>query len=156
MGGTREEREARLTAGRGSSGRTRWQWFWATRAMGRGERNIMGKRMNRGRFHGLRVGPTCSGGGCRLASRTGWASAPRPRAGGWAASSWATTVPAQDAKGKGGEKQAVGREMAAGPRTPDQPTTRKGGGGKGRPRLGYAREAGPREGLGFLFFIFLF
>jgi hypothetical protein len=46
-GGTRDEREARLTAGRGPSGWTRRQRFWATRAMGRGERNV-GQRTERG------------------------------------------------------------------------------------------------------------
>jgi hypothetical protein len=65
--------------------------------------------MNRGRFHGLRAGPTCSGGGCRTASRTGRASAPRPRAGGRAAA-----VPAQDAKGKKGGKQVTGGELRLG------------------------------------------
>jgi hypothetical protein len=46
--------------------------------------------------------------------------------------------------------------MAAGPRTPGRPTTRKGGGGKGRPRLGCTREAGPREGGFGVFSYFLF
>jgi hypothetical protein len=120
----REEREARLTAGWGSSGRTRRQRFWATRAMGRGERNIVGEReMNRGRLRGLQAGPTCSGGSCQTASCTGRMSAPRPPAGGWATPSWATAALAQDTKGKGG-----GRSRSRG-----------GGGGNG----GWAADAWP-------------
>jgi hypothetical protein len=60
-------------------------------------------------------------------------------------------------EGERGEKQAAGRETVAGPQTPGRPTTRKGGGGKGRPRLGCAREAGPRErGGGVWGFSYLF
>jgi hypothetical protein len=60
-------------------------------------------------------------------------------------------------EGERGEKQAAGRETVAGPQTPGRPTTRKGGGGKGRPRLGCAREAGPRErGGGFGVFLIYF
>jgi hypothetical protein len=51
--------------------------------------------------------------------RIGRASAPRPRAGGWAAPSWATAVPTQDAKGgeagRGG-KRRLGHGRLAGPR----------------------------------------
>jgi hypothetical protein len=62
------------------------------------------------------VGPTRGGGGCLTASRTCRVSASRPRAGGWAALSWATAVSAQDADGKKG-KQAAGGETVAGPPT---------------------------------------
>jgi hypothetical protein len=155
----REEREARLTAGWGSSGRTRRQRFWATRAMGRGERNIVGEReMNRGRLRGLQAGPTCSGDGCQTASRTGRASASRPCAGGWATPSWATAALAQDAKGKGLEGEACrGEKTAAGPRTPGRPTTRKRGRGKGQAAAGLRQGSRPkRGGFGGFFSYFLF
>jgi hypothetical protein len=78
-GGKREEREARLTAGRGA------ERMDATTAVPRGrdgsgrlqarERHEGRRReecaswgemeMNRGRLRGLQAGPTCSGGGCQ-------------------------------------------------------------------------------------------
>jgi hypothetical protein len=71
--------------GTGSSERTQRRRFRATRTMGREERNVVGKRMNRGRPRGLQTGPTRGGGGCLTASRICRVSAPCPRAGGWAA-----------------------------------------------------------------------
>jgi hypothetical protein len=148
-GGTREEKGAGLTAGRGSIGRTRRRWFWATRAMWIGERNVVGeKEMNRGRLRGLRAGPTCSG--CRTAS----ASAGRARrAHALAAGPRQVGPPRFRPKTQRGEKQAAGGN---GDWATDAWPAHDEKGGKGRPRLGCAREAGPREvgGLGFFLFIF--
>jgi hypothetical protein len=87
--GAGEERETRLTAGRGPSGRARQQRFWDTRAMGRREKalgDVGGrKEMNRGRFGKLTGGPN---GWRRLGNRparTDQASEPHSRAGGWPA-----------------------------------------------------------------------
>jgi hypothetical protein len=77
------------------------------------------REMNRRRLRGLQVGPTCSGGGCQTASRTGRACAPRQRAGGWAAPSWAAAAP---------------RQVGSSRRRPK--TRRERGEGRSRPRMG--------------------
>jgi hypothetical protein len=55
-----------LTVGEGAGGR---QFSGRRESLGREERSIVGKRMNRGRFHGLRAGPTRENGGCQTAFR---------------------------------------------------------------------------------------
>jgi hypothetical protein len=60
-GAGRGRRGARLTVGEGAGGRRE--------SLGREERSIVGKRMNRGRFHDLRAGPTRENSGCQTALR---------------------------------------------------------------------------------------
>jgi hypothetical protein len=80
----------------------------------------------------------------KTATRTGRASAPRPCAGGWAASSWAAAALAQDVKGKGGRgEQAVGEKQRLGRGALGRPTTR--GGREGRRGVRWAAPRGPKK-----------
>jgi hypothetical protein len=92
--------------------------------------------------------------------RTGRASAPRPRAGGWAALSRAAAALAQDAKGKGGERSRPrgGRRLGCGRLAGPRREKGAGRGGWAAAQAGLKGEEGRRERKrkDFSFLLFLF
>jgi hypothetical protein len=127
--------------GTGSSERTRRRRFRTTRTMGREERNVVGKGMNRGRPRGLQAGPTRRGGG-------GWATAPRAQAegAGEPLGGWAARQP--NGPRRGGAFAGQGEESGWAAGAEPAHNEREEGGKKAR--LGRAQEKRPkREGKGF-------